>query len=91
MSKNLFKQLQFVSAIYRVRYFRRMVSNFDQSEARKHCFLASDWLEYEIETLLALSKLSIIIEYAKTEFTTFSELSFHRALSSQLLDFLVRC
>ena len=30
---------------YRVRYFRGRVSNFNQSEARKLCFLASDWLK----------------------------------------------
>ena len=28
---------------YRVRNFRGRVSYFNQSEARKHCFLASDW------------------------------------------------
>ena len=31
----------------RVRYFWGRVSNFDQSEARKQCILASDWLEFE--------------------------------------------
>ena len=31
----------------RVRYFRGKVSNFNQSEARKHCFLASDRLKFE--------------------------------------------
>ena len=31
----------------RVRYFRGRVSNFDQSESRKHSFLASDWLKFE--------------------------------------------
>ena len=31
---------------YRVRYYRGRISNFDQSEARKHCFLASDWLKF---------------------------------------------
>ena len=30
----------------RVRYFRGRVSNCNLSEARKHCFLASDWLEF---------------------------------------------
>ena len=33
--------------IYRVRNYRGRVSNFDQSEARKQCFLASDWLKFE--------------------------------------------
>ena len=33
---------------HRVRYFRGRVSYFDQSEARKHRFLASDWSKYEI-------------------------------------------
>ena len=33
--------------INRVRYFRRWVANFNQSEARKQCFLASDWLLFE--------------------------------------------
>ena len=33
---------------YRVRYFRGRVSNSNQSEARKRCFLASDWLKFEI-------------------------------------------
>ena len=31
---------------YRVRYFRGRVSNIDQSEASKRCFLASDWLKF---------------------------------------------
>ena len=30
----------------RVRYFRGRVSNFNQSEARKQCFLASDWFKF---------------------------------------------
>ena len=33
--------------VYRVRDYRGRVSNFNQSEARKHCFLASDWLKFE--------------------------------------------
>ena len=32
---------------YRVRNFRGRVSYFNQSEARKHCFLAYDWLKCE--------------------------------------------
>ena len=32
---------------YRVRNFRGRVSIFNQSEARKQCFLASDWLKFE--------------------------------------------
>ena len=31
----------------RVRNYRGRVSNFDQSEARKQCFLFSDWLKFE--------------------------------------------
>ena len=31
----------------RVRYFRGRVSYFNQSESRKQCFLASDWLKFE--------------------------------------------
>ena len=31
----------------RVRYFRGRVLYFDQSEARKMCFLAFDWLKFE--------------------------------------------
>ena len=31
----------------RVRYYRGRVSNFDQSEARKHCILASYLLKFE--------------------------------------------
>ena len=31
----------------RVRYFQGRVINFNQSEARKQCFLASDWLKLE--------------------------------------------
>ena len=27
--------------------FGEGVTNFNQSEARKHCFLASDWLKFE--------------------------------------------
>ena len=33
--------------LYRVRNYRGRVSNFNQSEARKHCFLASDWSKFE--------------------------------------------
>ena len=36
-----------VGPCYRVRNFRGRVSYFNQSEARKGCFLASDWLKYE--------------------------------------------
>ena len=32
---------------YRVRNCRGRVSNFDQSEARKQCFLATDWSKFE--------------------------------------------
>ena len=32
---------------YRVRNFRIRVTNFNQSEARTRCFLASDWLNFE--------------------------------------------
>ena len=31
---------------FRIRYYRGRVSNFDQSESRKHCFLASDRLKF---------------------------------------------
>ena len=31
----------------RVRNYRGRVSNFDQSEARKQCFLASDWSKFD--------------------------------------------
>ena len=34
------------STVYRVRNFRGRVSNFNQSEARKQCVLASDWLKF---------------------------------------------
>ena len=36
-----------LSLLHRVRYFRENALNFDQSEARKQCFLASDWLKFE--------------------------------------------
>ena len=32
---------------YRVRYYWGRVLNFDQSESRKHSFLASNWLKFE--------------------------------------------
>ena len=32
--------------LYRVRYSRGRVSNYHQSEARKHCIPASDWLKF---------------------------------------------
>ena len=32
---------------YRIRNYRGRVSTFDQSEARKQCFLASDWLKFD--------------------------------------------
>ena len=35
-----------ITSIYRVRNFRGRVTNFDQSEARKHCFLDSDWSKF---------------------------------------------
>ena len=39
-------QISYPLSVYlRVRYFRGIDSNFNQSEARKHCFLASDWLK----------------------------------------------
>ena len=40
-------KLYIVLDYYRVRYFRGRVSNFNQSEARKDCFLASDWSKFE--------------------------------------------
>ena len=42
-----FYTLNYLSMGYhnRVRYFRRRVPNFNQSDARKQCFLASDWLK----------------------------------------------
>ena len=45
LPSNLFYLL--VVNLYRVRNFRGRVSHFNQSEARKQCFLASDWLKYE--------------------------------------------
>ena len=36
-----------IDFVNRVRNFRGRVSYFNQSEARKHPFLASDWLKYE--------------------------------------------
>ena len=36
-----------ISMDNRVRYFRGRVSNFNQSEERKQCFLPSDWLKFE--------------------------------------------
>ena len=38
-----FLDYESVLTTYRVRNFRGRVSNFHQSEARKQCFLASDW------------------------------------------------
>ena len=32
---------------YRIRIYRGRVTNFDQSEARKQCVLASDWSKFE--------------------------------------------
>ena len=43
---DIFKILYNITS-YRVRNFRGRVSYFNQSDARKHCFLASDWLKYE--------------------------------------------
>ena len=37
---------------YRVRNYRGRVSNFDQSEARKQCFLASDSWLYSIPCII---------------------------------------
>ena len=51
---------------YRARNFRGRVSYFNQSEGRKHPFLASDWLKYEtlprkFRTLLQHYKLTKFI------------------------------
>ena len=46
-----FKNITFYINVFasdnRARNFRGRVSHFNQSEARKQCFLASDWLKYE--------------------------------------------
>ena len=42
-----YNRISFNSLDYRVRNFRGRVTNFIQSEARTHCFLASDWLKFE--------------------------------------------
>ena len=39
--------VRFVDNDYRVRYSCGGVSNFNQSEAKKHRFLGSDWLKFE--------------------------------------------
>ena len=36
-----------VKRLNNARYFWGRVSNFNQSEARMHCFLVSDWLKFE--------------------------------------------
>ena len=50
-----------VSLVYlwmnRVRNYRGRVSNFNQSEARKHCFLASDWSKFEYTNFRKLNLL----------------------------------
>ena len=35
-----------IDLAYRVRNYRGRVSNFNQSEVRKHCFLAPDWSKF---------------------------------------------
>ena len=61
--------------MYRVRNFRGRVSYFNQSEARKHCFLASDWLKCEtlprkFRTLFSRYLTnSLILKRVGTEFT----------------------
>ena len=45
--KLVFTKLVIFKTTNRVRNFRGRVSYFNQSEARKGCFLASDWLKYE--------------------------------------------
>ena len=37
----------YIHVSFKVGYFRGRVSYFDQSGARKRCFLASDWSKYE--------------------------------------------
>ena len=44
---NCIEYCVFYCIVYRVRNYRGRVTNFDQSEARKQCFLASDWLKFE--------------------------------------------
>ena len=39
--------VKLMSVNNRVRYYRGRVSNCDQSEARKQCFLDSDWSKFE--------------------------------------------
>ena len=45
--KTLNTELKTFKINNRVRNYRGRVSNFDQSEVRKQCFLASDWLKFE--------------------------------------------
>ena len=45
-SFTLVKQEKALFEINRVRNFRGRVTNFNQTEARTHCFLASDWLKF---------------------------------------------
>ena len=52
---------------YRVRNYWGRVTNFNQSEARTHCFLASDWLKFEtlprkFRTLLSCIFLLFCVE-----------------------------
>ena len=49
---------------YRVRYSWGRVPNFNQSETRKQCFLASDWLKFGTPGFLQkFSTTYLIIEY----------------------------
>ena len=57
------------ATLNRVRNFRGRVTNFNQSEARKQCFLASDWLKFEtlprkFRTLFSLTvTYTVLISY----------------------------
>ena len=63
----------------RVRNFQGRVSNFNQSEARKQCVLASDWLKFvtlprKFRTLFLILKHSFGLksQYLITQTTKFS-------------------
>ena len=53
-------------SVSRVRYFRERVSNFNQSEARKQCFFASDWyITFMFIVVSIISLLTVIVVFQK--------------------------
>ena len=82
----------YLDIIHIVRYYRGKVSKFNQSEAREHCFLASDWLK--VETLPRKYRTLLLLNlYAGTAVHRFSVsiviLKLGKLIDSRLFNFQI--